>query len=90
MKTKRCLFFIIFLLFATTTANAGLRWKGTFESEPMDVKWEYKVVALTDASGIADGSFEQELNDFGAQGWELETVVLTQNSGYYVMKKPHN
>ena len=92
-RLKSFLFLIITSVLFTSSANAfmgGLRWKGTFESELTDIKWEYKVVALTDATGIADGSFEQELNNLGTQGWELETVVLTQSSGYYIMKKPSN
>lgn len=86
---------LLFISSVLVAANAyalmgGLRWKGTFETEPTEIKWEYRIVPLSATAAIQDGSFEQELNDLGAQGWELQTVIVTQNGGYYILKKPRS
>ena len=41
-------------------------------------KWQYKTVKLTDRS-----MFESDLNDFGANGWELVShSIISSNSSY--------
>ena len=91
MKKKwgRTLVLVVFLLTLAATAHAclGVRWKVTFEAVPSEVKWEYRVVSISLDSRIEDGTFERELNELGAGGWELSEIVVTQSIGYYIMKR---
>ena len=41
-------------------------------------KWEYKTRTLKDMS-----MFESDLNDFGANGWELVSHSITSNNSSY-------
>ncbi|NLK97691.1 DUF4177 domain-containing protein [Defluviitalea saccharophila] len=44
------------------------------------MKWEYKVVGIHSVQGLGDPSnLQDELNNYGKEGWELIGV----------MKKPH-
>jgi lipopolysaccharide export system protein LptC len=41
--------------------------------------WEYKIV---------DGITEKELNEFGAQGWELAAVAVGNGQASHYLKRP--
>jgi hypothetical protein len=45
-------------------------------------KWEYMFETLSESNAIA----EDELNMFGAQGWELVTIDFTQCLAYFKRK----
>lgn len=90
-KTKwRIFLFGLTVVMMSATAYAflgGLKWTGTFETAVQKLSWEYRAVALSATSGITDGSFENELNQLGSDGWELGALVTTQSGGYYIMKR---
>lgn len=49
-----------------------------FFNQFMQPEWEYKVVSLTERVIAADAALEQQLNDLGAEGWELVSVDATR------------
>jgi hypothetical protein len=49
------------------------------------VSWEYKLVEVGEGGLLADGvdaEAEAELNDFGAEGWELAATLSRTRTGF--------
>ena len=94
MKKRKYQFVVMLSIAAFLTLSGvayafsgGGKWTGTFQAEHAEASWEYKVIPISQASRIEDGTFEGELNKLGNEGWELAAVVTTQSGGYYIMKR---
>lgn len=46
------------------------------------MKWEYKVVKINSLKGLGNSDeLQKELNDYGAEGWELVSSLTKPNEG---------
>lgn len=57
-------------------------WAQTRQSTPRVTQWEYKIISHSIASP------RDELNEEGAQGWELIGVVTHTSETYAYFKRP--
>ncbi|HEY0544001.1 MAG TPA: hypothetical protein VGC91_01290 [Pyrinomonadaceae bacterium] len=69
---------MIILIALCVSIFAGWTVYAQKQSAPPKVVWEYKVVSETD---------KVSLNDLGAQGWELVTVVMGGAQEVYYFKR---
>jgi len=49
-------------------------------------QWQYKFVPFTDFQDAEE--FEEKLNEFGADGWEIFEVNQSGNKAQIIMKRP--
>ncbi len=55
------------------------------------MKWEYKTIEIDKLEGFKDTTkLQEELNSYGAEGWELITVLQPQQVGEGWLPKIHN
>ncbi len=55
------------------------------------MKWEYKTIEIDKLEGFKDTTkLQEELNSYGAEGWELITILQPQHVGEGWLPKIHN
>lgn len=55
------------------------------------MSWEYKTMGINEFEGLKDTSkLQEELNNYGAQGWELISVLKPQHTGEGWLPKIQN
>jgi hypothetical protein len=54
---------------------------GVFATEPMRMRWEYRVLNAVELGQVVKGSTEAALNKLGADGWELVAIEPSAPSG---------
>lgn len=55
------------------------------------MKWEYKIIETDKFEGCNDPTkLQEELNSYGAEGWELTTALKPQHVGEGWLPKIHS
>jgi hypothetical protein len=64
---------------------------GVFGTEPMPMRWEYRVLDAVELGQVVKGSTEGALNKLGADGWELVAIEPSAPSrtGVYYFRRPN-